>query len=210
MTAQTPVYGIKYPVIGEPIRTTRQILEDNAKAVEAALLSGGVAAPGATDLLALAGRVNVIEAAWTSYAPSWTCTGSAPVLGNGTLVGRYRKVGRTVDLSLFLSFGSSTTGGTGGFAFTLPFPAVAGREQLLSVKYNVASFGNLFGFGLIVSGGTTVQPYTPTSTSNGQQQQAQNRDATVVAGTGYPRVPSADPFVPGANIVLGGRYEAAA
>lgn len=61
MTAQTPVYGIKYPEVGEPIRTTRQILEDNAKAVEAALVSGGIAPPSASDLATLSGRVTTLE-----------------------------------------------------------------------------------------------------------------------------------------------------
>jgi hypothetical protein len=60
MTAQTPVYGIKYPVAGEPIRTTRQILEDNAKAVEAALIRGRRPARR-PDLATLSGRVTALE-----------------------------------------------------------------------------------------------------------------------------------------------------
>jgi hypothetical protein len=61
VTAQTPVYGIKYPVVGEPIRTTRQILQDNAETTEAALIAGGVAAPGAGDVLAVSARVTMLE-----------------------------------------------------------------------------------------------------------------------------------------------------
>lgn len=61
MTAQTPIYAIKYPVVGEPIRTTRQILEDNAKAIEAALLAGPASPPNAQDLAAVAGRVTTLE-----------------------------------------------------------------------------------------------------------------------------------------------------
>jgi hypothetical protein len=61
VTAQTPVYGIKYIVPGEPIRNTRQALEDNANTVEAALIRGGVAPPNAADLATVAGRVAKLE-----------------------------------------------------------------------------------------------------------------------------------------------------
>lgn len=61
MTAQTPIYGLKYLALGEPARNTRQALQDNAFTIEAALQAGGVAAPGASDLLAVSGRVSVVE-----------------------------------------------------------------------------------------------------------------------------------------------------
>jgi hypothetical protein len=61
MTAQTPAFAIKYPVQGEPIRTTRQILEDNAKAIEAALLSRALAPPAAVDLAAAIARFAKLE-----------------------------------------------------------------------------------------------------------------------------------------------------
>jgi hypothetical protein len=63
VTAQTPVYGIKYIEPGEPIRNTRQALEDNAYTLEAALVRGGIAPPSAQDLATLAGRVSTNEAA---------------------------------------------------------------------------------------------------------------------------------------------------
>lgn len=61
MTAQTPIYGLKYLVQGEPARNTRLALEENAFTIEAALQAGGVAAPGAADLLTVAGRVTALE-----------------------------------------------------------------------------------------------------------------------------------------------------
>jgi hypothetical protein len=63
------------------------------------------------------------QAAWTSYTPTWTSTGTAPVLGNGTLVGYYAKVGRLVTVKISLSSGSSTTFGTGNYIFSLPLSA---------------------------------------------------------------------------------------
>lgn len=62
VTGITPVYGIEYLVEGEPIRHTRAKLERNAAQIEAALLAGGVAAPGAADLLEVSGRVTALEA----------------------------------------------------------------------------------------------------------------------------------------------------
>jgi hypothetical protein len=61
-----------------------------------------------------------IEAAWTSYTPTWTSNGTAPALGNGTLTGAYRQIGKTVDFRMKLVMGSTTTFGTGAYFFALP------------------------------------------------------------------------------------------
>lgn len=62
---------------------------------------------------------------WTSFTPTWTSTGTAPVLGNGTLTGRYRQNGKTVDVVIVLTWGSTTTGGTATWIISLP---VAGKD----------------------------------------------------------------------------------
>lgn len=53
---------------------------------------------------------------WTAYTPtcSWT-------VGNGTLTGRYRQVGKAVDLSIRLALGSTSTASS-IVTFTLPVP----------------------------------------------------------------------------------------
>lgn len=58
--------------------------------------------------------------AWTSYIPVWTSSGVAPLLGNGTVQGFWRQVGRTVDVRIALAMGSTTTFGTGNYRFSLP------------------------------------------------------------------------------------------
>lgn len=63
ITGVTPIYGLEYLVQGEPVRNTRVKMERNAKAVEAALQGKGVAATGASDLLAVSGRVSTLETA---------------------------------------------------------------------------------------------------------------------------------------------------
>lgn len=61
----------------------------------------------------------------TSYTPTWGSTGTAPVLGNGTVNGNYVKIGKLVFLTISLSIGSTSTMGTGVWSFTLPGTAAA-------------------------------------------------------------------------------------
>lgn len=62
----------------------------------------------------------VHEGAWTAYTPTWSAQTVNPALGNGTLAGRYCKIGRQVTVSLLLVAGSTTTFGTGLWFFSLP------------------------------------------------------------------------------------------
>lgn len=57
---------------------------------------------------------------WSSYTPTWTGSGSNPAIGNGTMVGYMRKVGRTVEVRIAQTMGSTTTYGTGEFRWTIP------------------------------------------------------------------------------------------
>lgn len=61
------------------------------------------------------------NAAWTTFTPTWTCATTAPAIGNGTLTGRYIKVGRLVICHYKFVAGSTTTFGTGNWMFSLPF-----------------------------------------------------------------------------------------
>lgn len=58
---------------------------------------------------------------WQSFTPSWTSQSNPqPSLGDGTLVGRYRKIGKSVLIWIELSAGSTTTFGTGQWRFSVP------------------------------------------------------------------------------------------
>lgn len=57
---------------------------------------------------------------WASYTPTWTSTGTAPAIGNGTLTGRYCKAGNLCHFSIYLLAGSTTTFGTGYYRWSLP------------------------------------------------------------------------------------------
>lgn len=58
-----------------------------------------------------------------SYSPSWTSTGTAPAIGNGTLSGAYQQIGQLVWFRVYWKAGSTTTFGTGTYSFSLPLTA---------------------------------------------------------------------------------------
>jgi hypothetical protein len=59
---------------------------------------------------------------WTPYTVTWTAGAGTPSVGNGTLSGWYRRLGKTVDHIMILLAGSTTTFGTAGtyWLFSLP------------------------------------------------------------------------------------------
>ncbi|MEW2567625.1 hypothetical protein [Streptomyces sp. NPDC047070] len=68
-------------------------------------------------------QLNSFFGAWTDYTPSWIAeTGGTPTIGNGTLTGRFLKIGRTVDFLIRLAYGSTSTPGNANanWAFGLP------------------------------------------------------------------------------------------
>ncbi|MYZ38351.1 MULTISPECIES: hypothetical protein [unclassified Streptomyces] len=71
-------------------------------------------------------QFNSMFDAWTTYTPTFVSTGTAPVLGNGTLTGRYMKWGRTVMVFAQFTAGSTTTFGSGNLSIGLPVAGSAG------------------------------------------------------------------------------------
>lgn len=74
---------------------------------------------------------------WTAYTPTWTASTTNPSLGNGTIVGRSLKVGRTVTMTAQLVVGSTTTFGTGNQQIGLPYTTATvtnGSPGLLDVS----------------------------------------------------------------------------
>lgn len=69
-------------------------------------------------------NLKAIGDAWTAYTPTWTSSGTAPAIGNGTLTGAYLKAGKLVVFRLKLTIGSTTTVGTSTYRFGLPVAAI--------------------------------------------------------------------------------------
>jgi hypothetical protein len=67
--------------------------------------------------------------AWTAYTPTWASDSGTPSIGNGSITGRYKQIGKTVFFNLKLTYGSTTTGGTGAWMFGLPVTAYNDNYQ---------------------------------------------------------------------------------
>ncbi|MFD8404673.1 hypothetical protein ACFV1G_08315 [Streptomyces anulatus] len=68
--------------------------------------------------------------AWTPYTPTWSGATTNPAIGNGVLLGRYMKWGRTCQVRIDISMGSTTTYGSGGWSLSLPAAAHGSGAQL--------------------------------------------------------------------------------
>lgn len=64
--------------------------------------------------------------AWTTYVPTWGVTsGTASTIGNGSLVGRYQQVGKTIHVAAQITMGSTTTYSASQWTLSLPVTAVS-------------------------------------------------------------------------------------
>jgi hypothetical protein len=100
---------------------------------------------------------------WQDYVVSWTSSGTAPAIGNGTLVGRYCVIGDTVHFSIKLTGGTLTTWGTGNYSFSLPVAAAATADMVGTCFVGDSSVGSAgYSLGVAFTGGsaTTAQAYT--------------------------------------------------
>jgi hypothetical protein len=121
---------------------------------------------------------------WSTYSISWTASTSNPGIGNGTLAGRYKQVGKTVFVNIQLVIGSSTTLGTGYWQFSLPVTAQSTNAVILNGIFSqpgtqflqgsaITSYDNNTGYVVPLlnngaSGSTTITSSSPFSwaTSN--------------------------------------------
>ncbi len=80
---------------------------------------------------------------WISYTPTWGGTGGTPSIGNGTLAGRYVKIGDLVHAEIDLIFGSSTTANSATLwtfdAPSNPASKVAGAATWRGTYYGVGT-----------------------------------------------------------------------
>jgi hypothetical protein len=91
-----------------------------------------------------------------TYTPVWSSNGTAPVLGNGTLTGKYSTVGNMVFVTINGVMGSTTTYGTGNYTWTLPVASASDGFLLLgSAECNAGASGAFF-TGVSFNGTTTI------------------------------------------------------
>jgi hypothetical protein len=88
------------------------------------------------------------QASPTAYTPVWTQNSVNPSLGNGSIAGRYIQIGKLVVAGGTLTFGSTTSTGTGLWIISLP---VVGS----------ANFDNYGGHGIATDNGVANYAFTP-------------------------------------------------
>lgn len=89
----------------------------------------------------LSNRLDRLEsppvAAWTSYTPVWSTSGTAPALNDGSLTGAFYQMGRLVNVRIVFIAGPGTTFGTGTYRFSLPVLPKA--DQIIGALLNDSS-----------------------------------------------------------------------
>lgn len=104
-----------------------------------------------------------IQAAWIAYgsAASWTGTTTNPVLNNGTWLGKYNRIGKTMDFYVKITIGSTTTFGSGQWVIALPVAPIVDGYPFLTIAKDVST-GNKY-TALGESSGATVPLLTNAS-----------------------------------------------
>lgn len=90
---------------------------------------------------------------WQSFTPVWSSSGTAPAIGNGSIIGYERRVGSDVEFNIKILSGTTTTYGSGTWFFGLP--KKIGTQNLGSAGsikvYNNASPFNTY-LGVVIGG----------------------------------------------------------
>ncbi|MEV7285465.1 hypothetical protein AB0O01_13000 [Streptomyces sp. NPDC093252] len=105
--------------------------------------------------------------AWSTYSPAWTATTTNPSIGDGTLTGRYTVVGKVCHFTTLVTFGSTTTFGSGSYVLGLPVTAGAlgGLPQFHGVATSSGGRGALACQPLASTGATGYTLWGPTAVS---------------------------------------------
>lgn len=82
--------------------------------------AAGIDTTATTKFNTIRDALKALTEAWTSYTPTWSSSGTAPAINNGTIVGGYMQAGKYVGFRALITVGSTTTFGTGVLSLTLP------------------------------------------------------------------------------------------
>jgi hypothetical protein len=131
--------------------------------------------PDADKFIEITNYMTASTSAWTTYTVTWS-GGAGVSLGNGTLVGKYRQLGKTVQVKIKLVAGSTTTFGSTVWSFSLPVTALSTSVEVGSLYMLDSGTANRSGSCLlnttttlfcITSADTDVGPSTPQAWANG-------------------------------------------
>lgn len=109
----------------------------------------------------------VFGSASSAYTPAWTSSGTAPSLGNGSLVGSYWQFGKLVIGAATLTIGSTTSGGTGVWYLTLPVTAKSSVGYQDPIGTVFAKQGTPSAGAVAINSATTMQFLTAAGVAMG-------------------------------------------
>lgn len=107
---------------------------------------------------------------WTTFTPTWATGSGSPNIGStGTLTGRYRLIGKTLQFRIFFQIqGSGNNGGVGLYTFSLPAGMVGSSgfgEQIVHCELvstaPTAGTRRILGVGIVSSGASVILPIFP-------------------------------------------------
>lgn len=93
--------------------------------------------------------VNLISAPAVTFTPTWTASTTNPTIGDGTLRGWYSRSGSMVSATYEIIMGSTTTFGTGNYAFSLPRMSASPSVHVGSAYCTDASAANACTIGVV-------------------------------------------------------------
>lgn len=123
--------------------------------------------------------------AWGSYTPTWGAS-SAPAIGNGTISGGYSQIQKTVHFRVGVTFGTTTTFGTGNYTLTIPTTAGSGLNIWSFLGYALQT--STYQLTMDVNGGSTAAAMNYQSTLAGVKTRVSPTAPvtwTAVAGNGF-------------------------
>lgn len=113
----------------------------------------GMTLPGAT--------LEALVDSWTAYVPTWTGSTTDPVIVNGSITGRYKRLGTSVLFTMQITCGAADTFGSGFYSIGLPVASSASAlDMLLPAQYFDTSAAGAAqysqGFGQLSAGASNV------------------------------------------------------
>jgi hypothetical protein len=113
--------------------------------------------------------LTTLQSAWTAYTPALS---GGWVLSDGTLNGRYHRIGKTVLFRIEYTIGAADTKGGSAITFTLPVAAsiIAGFTNQPPINgtvhlFDVSATARNYGYYSVMPTSTTVRPVNVGSTA---------------------------------------------
>jgi hypothetical protein len=150
-TADFVASGVTTNQLGASAVTTAKIADGSITTAKFAAAPSGVSTTNINDSAVTAAKI--ANENWTSWAsPTFaagTVGGTAPTLGNSTIVGRYQRISNTVHAKFKLTVGSSfNEGNTGTYVMTLPIAGNSGSVTAGEIVgrwyYKVSSSSDIY------------------------------------------------------------------